>query len=50
MPDGPEKGMDGYGTWATLLVPMLKELGATADDLENLFRTNALRAYGIKGK
>jgi hypothetical protein len=27
---------------------MLTELGATAEDLEKLFRTNAMRAYGIK--
>ena len=47
LPDGPGKGMDGYGTWATLLVPMLTELGATPEDLEHLFRSNALRAYGI---
>ena len=47
LPDGPGKGMDGYGTWATLLVPMLTELGATAEDLKQLFRSNALRAYGI---
>lgn len=47
LPAGPDKGMDGYGTWAKVLVPMLTELGATPQDLKQLFRTNALRAYGI---
>ena len=31
-----------------LLVPMLRELGATEADLKQLFRTNALQAYSIK--
>lgn len=45
--DGPDKGMDGYSTWATILVPMLMELDATPDDLKRLFRTTAMAAYNI---
>ena len=48
LPDGPDKGMDAYNTLARLLVPMLRELGATEADLKQLFRTNALQAYSIK--
>ena len=47
LPAGPGKGMNGYDAWSTMLVPMLKEMGATPADLERLFRTNALKAYGI---
>ena len=40
--------MDAYNTLSRLLVPMLRELGATEADLKQLFRTNALQAYSIK--
>eukprot|EP00729_Bicosta_minor_P003918 gene3918-32935_t len=39
--------MDGFSTWVDVLVPMLKEIGASEADLEMLFRTNAMRVYGI---
>ena len=39
--------MGGFKTWVDVLVPMLKNIGASAD-LEMLFRTNAMRVYGIK--
>jgi len=40
--------LDGYGEWARILVPMLKENGATAADLKKVFRDNAIKVYNIK--
>ena len=40
--------LDGFGEWVRMLVPMLKDLGATADELRMVFRDNARRVYRIK--
>jgi predicted TIM-barrel fold metal-dependent hydrolase len=45
--DGSVDHMDGYGTWAGILVPMLTKLGASPADLKMVFRDNAIRVYGI---
>lgn len=39
--------LDGFGTWVRVLHELLDELGTTNDEMTMLFRTNALRVYGI---
>ena len=39
--------LDGYGEWVRMLVPMLKSLGATPEELRQVFRDNARRVYRL---
>ena len=49
-PDWKESpGWDtAFGTWFGALHEILVEMGATSKQMEMVFRTNALRVYGIK--
>ena len=41
------KTMDGFGVWVGVLHELLAEMGTTHEQMVKLFRTNALRVYGI---